>query len=100
MTKPISSRKAHEYISRREAFVSHGALSARQHTGPGDELNFGKMSEGSAANIKRLSDIDYVVHSYETPIAVHSGSEGWVIPEDKYSNTTTRHQGIVRRGAK
>lgn len=99
MAKPISTRKAHELIGRREAFVSHGALSARQHTGPGDELNFGKMSAGSAANISRLQDIDYVVHSYATPIGVHSASEGWVIPEDKYSNTTSRHQGILRRGA-
>jgi hypothetical protein len=99
MTAPISTRKAHEAISRREAFVSHGALSARQHTGPGDELNFGKMSEGSVASIKHLQDIDYVVHSYATPIGVHSASAGWVIPDDKYSNTTSRHQGILRRGA-
>ncbi len=99
MAKRISTRNAYEPISRREAFVSHGALSARTHTGPGDQLNFGKMSEGSRASIKALSDIDYVVHSYATPIGVHSQSQGWVIPEDKYSSTTSKHQSQLRRGA-
>ena len=99
MAKKINTRKAYEQISRRESFVSHGALSARTHTGPGDQLNFGKMSEGSRASIKALSDIDYVVHSYATPIGVHSQSQGWVIPEDKYSVTTSKHQSQLRRGA-
>lgn len=99
MAKKISTRKAYEPISRRESFVSHGALSARTHTGPGDQLNFGKMSEGSRATIKALSDINYVVHSYATPIGVYSESQGWVIPEDRYSVTTSKHQGQLRRGA-
>lgn len=95
----IPIRKAHEPISRREAFVTHGALSARTHTGPGDQLNFGRMSEGSKESIRALSDIDYVVHSYATPIGVHSQSKGWVIPEDRYSATTSKHQSQLRRGA-
>lgn len=99
MATPISSRKADQYIGRREAFVSHGALSARQHTGPGDQLNFGRMSEGNRNIISALNDIDYVVHSYGTPIGVHSQEQGWVIPEESYSPTTSRHQGILRRGA-
>lgn len=99
MAKKINTRKAYEQISRRESFVSNGALSARTHTGPGDQLNFGKMSEGSRASIKALSDIDYVVHSYATPIGVHSQSQGWVIPEDRYSSTTSKHQSQLRRGA-
>jgi len=99
MANPISSRKAHEYISRREAFVSHGALAARTHTGPGDQLNFGRMSQGNANIIKALNDVNYVVHSYGTPIGVHSESQGWVIPDEKYSPTTSRHQSILRRGA-
>ncbi len=101
MAKPIrvSGSKAYEPISRREAFVTQGALSARTHTGPGDQLHFGRMSEGSRKSIEALNDIDYVVHSYATPIGVHSESQGWIIPEDKYSSTTSKHQGQVRRGA-
>lgn len=98
MTKRISGKMAHEYIGRREAFVTHGALSARQHTGPGDQLNFGRMSRDNANMISALNDVDYVVHSYGTPIGVHSTSQGWVVPEEKYSTTTSRHQSQLRRG--
>lgn len=98
MAKRISSREAYNYIGRREAFVTHGALAARSHTGPGDQLNFGRMSEGNRNIIKALQDVDYVVHSYGTPIGVHSESQGWVVPEEKYSPTTSRHQSQVRRG--
>ena len=100
MAKRISSREAHSYIGRREAFVTHGALAARTHTGPGDQLNFGRMSEGNQKIIKSLQDVDYVVHSYGTPIGVHSESQGWVVPEEKYSPTTSRHQSQLRQGIK
>lgn len=45
---------------------------------------------------------DYVLYSYNTPIAWHvpddgdDGGERWVVPEVKYSTTTSRHQTIVR----
>ena len=50
---------------------------------------------------------DYVVWSYQTPIAWHytetvpqgSGERErhiWVIPDVRYSATTSRHQGLVR----
>ena len=38
----------------------------------------------------------YVIFSYNTPIAWY-GELGWVVPNVKYSATTSRHQGIVRR---
>ena len=38
----------------------------------------------------------YVIFSYDTPIAWY-GELGWVVPNVKYSVTTSRHQGIVRR---
>jgi hypothetical protein len=90
---------ANEPISRLEEFKTNGALSARGHTGPGDELMFGRLSDGARAKIKALSDINYVVSSYGTPIGVHSSSEGWVIPKQKFSVTTSTHQGALRRGA-
>ena len=39
---------------------------------------------------------DYIVYSYGTPIAWHSG-KGWFIPNIKYSVTTSKHQNYVRR---
>lgn len=38
----------------------------------------------------------YVVYSYNTPIAWWDAATGWVIPDVKYSPTTSRHQSIVR----
>jgi hypothetical protein len=39
--------------------------------------------------------IDYVVFSYATPIAWHTPG-GWTVPVDRYSVTTSKHQGRVR----
>ena len=39
---------------------------------------------------------DYVVWSYDTPIAWH-GRRGWVVPPVKYSVTTIRHKQHVTR---
>lgn len=44
----------------------------------------------------RAHNPSYVVKSYDTPIAWH-GSEGWVVPNVKYSRTTSRLQGSIRR---
>jgi hypothetical protein len=101
MAKKVSTREASGPISRREAFVSHGALSARGHSGPGDHLLFGRAQAGTAAGnaFKDIHDADYVVMSYSTPIGVHSHSQGWVIPNTKYSRTTSKHQSQLRRGA-
>jgi hypothetical protein len=35
---------------------------------------------------------EYAVYSYNTPIAWY-GPDGWTFPEEKYSATTSRHQG-------
>ena len=36
--------------------------------------------------------LEYVVYSYATPIGWYANGE-WTIPDVKYSNTTSRHQG-------
>jgi len=38
---------------------------------------------------------DYVVYSYATPIAWH-GPDGWVMPNESYSVTTSKQQGRIR----
>jgi hypothetical protein len=99
MAKKVSTREASGPISRREAFVSHGALSARGHSGPADSMIFGELPQDQRETIRKLPDINYVVSSYNTPIGVHSHSQGWVIPNTKYSRTTSKHQSQLRRGA-
>jgi len=41
--------------------------------------------------------IRYVVKSYATPIAWKLEDGSWVVPAEKYSITTSRHQSVVRR---
>lgn len=42
----------------------------------------------------RVRDADYIVYSYETPIAWRSGAQ-WYMPDVKYSPSTTRQQGAI-----
>ena len=42
---------------------------------------------------RRDVGIDYVVFSYDTPIAWHLANGDWVRPNRKYSVTTSKHQG-------
>lgn len=43
-------------------------------------------------------DDNYIIYSYETPIAVHNVVNGWWINDEKYSVTTSRHMGAIRMG--
>jgi hypothetical protein len=44
----------------------------------------------------KLDKPNFIVYSYNTPIAWHS-DKGWFIPEVKYSVTTSKPQNYVRR---
>jgi hypothetical protein len=46
--------------------------------------------------INELKGSDYIVYSYGTPIAWFKNGE-WLVPNLKYSQTTSRHQSLVRR---
>jgi hypothetical protein len=66
----------------------------------------GMMSAGHARTLHAAGQGDkpiYVVFSYGTPIAWRTagdqGACGWTIPAVRYSVTTSKHQGIARRGA-
>lgn len=75
-----------------------GNLWARNDT-PGYFGSFGSLPE---AWIKQLEADKprYIVFSYQTPIAwlaTRGGRKIMVVPDHKYSVTTSNHQGIVRR---
>jgi hypothetical protein len=46
----------------------------------------------------RSEHIDYTVLSYGTPIAWHDNERGWVMPDTKYSTTTSKAQGRIAPG--
>ncbi len=66
-----------EAIAYKEDFVTNGALWGQntQHNGVGE----------------------FTVYSYREPIAVWQARTGWVLTKVKFSNTTGRHQSMVRQ---
>jgi hypothetical protein len=48
--------------------------------------------ETATAGVRR-----FVVYSYRTPIAWKNEGGEWIVPAEKYSVTTSRHQSVVRR---
>lgn len=66
----------------------------------GSPVNYAPSSTGrlNPENVAKLNadNPNYIVHSYGTPIAWH-GDNGWTVPDQKHSVSTSNHQGIVRR---
>lgn len=102
----ISIRSCAEHIAARSDFDCYGALR-------GSNLVNGYISAGRLPEPHRSEfyknlpymarpgslnrHILYIVWSYETPIAWFTKADGWVIPDAKYSVTTSKHQNVVRR---
>lgn len=64
--------------------------------------NPGRLGDASPAGLALWRAdrpvMDYVVYSYDTPIAWHVRGDGfseWVIPNASYSQTTTQHQNKI-----
>lgn len=51
-----------------------------------------------SAMARSSTDGLYVVFSYRTPIAWYDSAEGWIVPDVRYSATTSRHLTAVRMG--
>jgi hypothetical protein len=54
-----------------------------------------KVAELLQEQIHR-QQIDYIVWSYETPIAWHHKGNNWSMPDVEYSVTTSKHQSVAR----
>lgn len=88
-------------ISNRVEF-KHGNMSGVMD----NDLSAGRMSGDTRAeflaDMKRAEVLNvsaYVVTSYGTPIAWYVPLNGWTVPDDKYSVTTSGHQHTARMGA-
>lgn len=95
----ISQKHAKWAIANRMTFRA-GALNAERFY-RGSSTHEGAMDSGETYEQWRADcaadRVTYVVRSYYTPIAWFTVDRGWIVPADKYSVTTSRHQGIVRR---
>lgn len=53
---------------------------------------------GNSLSAQLIGD-RYIVVSYSTPIAFYiPETDSWLVNPNKYSSTTSRHQGVVNRG--
>lgn len=78
-------------------FRTYGNLSGDRHE-PG-YIEPGRLPEPYRTELhSRNRHIDYVVWSYGTPIAWHDTERGWVMPDVKYSTTTSKAQGRIAPG--
>ena len=77
-------------IKERTPFITNGALS-----GSLASTGSGRMAPDLRERYYADKAI-YTVLSYGTPIAWVRADGQWVVPADKYSLTTTRHQAQVR----
>ena len=80
-----------------ENFTTSGALK-----GIADPywIETGRMSREDAHALRTAQNevgIDYIVFSYGTPIAYLIKRGEWVVPDAKYSVTTSKHQSTIRR---
>ncbi len=96
--QPTSRETLAGWLDNREPFSNgNGTFHGRRATG---NVLTGRMPGGPGSERVRWFcsdvDIDYVVFSYATPIAWHAVKHGWIVSEDKYSQTTTQHQTAIR----
>ena len=91
----VAQRNAEGYIMARVPFTAsalRGTAGWPNDAGrlSGDDLALWGREESARA--------DFTVWSYGTPIAWHIPDVGWRIVSGRFSVTTSKHQGIVRRG--
>lgn len=87
-------------LDRRMPFNTHGALRGRVRP-ESSESGYLRDKSPAAAQLWQAdqSKIDYVVYSYNTPIAWHvTGStfREWIYPDVRYSRTTSAHQSKIK----
>lgn len=101
MKYKVTNSEAVGKIARREDFsnatgsLTGGCLADLR---PGHRwFEFGWLPEWAGHSLSKLGWV-YVVFSYETPIGWFDYRRGtWVMPVERYSHTTSRHQSLLRQ---
>lgn len=83
--------KTAEAIRDRVPFKTSGSL--RAEVTPGRYVYNGYLNEAESAALYAADRPIYIVWSFSTPIAWHTEKGGWHIVDQKFSRTTTKHQG-------
>lgn len=96
MTKKLTTRGpvTAAAIAAREPFTTSGALRGEEIVHP--FVYPGRLNDEEAAQLRAdLPGITYVVFSYATPIAWFHRDNGWHKVAQKFSMTTSHHQGVL-----
>lgn len=92
MRLQVNQREAMQRIANRQSFEASSMWARYCNYTP----EAGRLGE----EYKRLCDDfregAYIVFSYSTPIAWF-GANGWYVVEEKFSRTTSKQQGYIRR---
>lgn len=89
-----SNKNAVDLIRDRIAFSGSNFMAIYSSLAPDCfEPSYGMLP---ATSIPDLIGADYIVYSYATPIAWYRNGL-WHVPAYKYSQSTSRHQSIVRQ---
>lgn len=92
----MNQRDAIHYIATRQEFKA-SALKGVNVNKQGLLGAFGRLDAEEFAKFKQEEvNVDYIVYSYDTPIAWHS-SNGWYVVAQKFSVTTSKHTNYTRR---
>lgn len=103
---PISSRtgwwnkdSVEFHIANRIPFKTYGALFGKWIR-KGDFRPIGILPDSHARRFRVDCDNEsvFVIYSYDTPIGWITESGNTYIPDERYSVTTSKHQGKVRLG--
>lgn len=89
-------RDIQEFVDGGKRF-GRGSTSLRGELGGGSTL--GELPEPYRSQLVTLSDsgvISRVLFSHDTPIAWRTVNGMWIVPEVRYSVTTTNHQNVAR----
>lgn len=101
MAQRIALRAVAAKIAKREAFATHNGTLTGVRTDGEPFHGTGRLPEDWRRIFERqggAGELAYVVTSYVTPIAWVLTDGTVIIPDARYSVTTTRHQGIARSG--
>ena len=83
-----------EPLKNLETFDTHGSLRGSRREVKSLRPSVGKLDKRYHRSVQS-EYTDYIVWSYDTPIAWHN-SLGWYMPDERYSVTTTTQQGRIR----
>ena len=78
-------------ISEDKSFKTYGSLRGI-YCPEGSPWSWGRLDYDHRATVK---DADYVIYSYQTPIAWRTQGQ-WIQPAARYSVTTSKQQSTVR----